>query len=192
MRLLLAAVTVLASVLLQYEGRMDRSDNKPAETSPQSNLYAKKSKSDECDFNDYQPVRESHFIQMAVKKKVNPIYPPEAVSRNIQGLVNVKILIDRDGNVEKSCAIDGDRVLKEAAEPATLQWKFKPNFGHVHAADVGSRKYMVDVIPFNFAFSSELSVGWRCACGNRGGITPACRKWSEIRSKVIDDKRQTY
>jgi hypothetical protein len=24
------------------------------------------------------------------------------------------------------------------------------------------------------------------------GVTPACRKWSEIRGKVIDDKRQTH
>src|SRR5262249_27670259 len=113
------------------------------------------SKADECDFTTYQPVRESHFVQRTVKKKVNPIYPPEAVSRNIQGLVNVKILIDRDGNVEKACAFDGDRVLKEAAEAAALQWKFNPNFGQAHAVDVVSRKYMVDVIAFTFAFGDQ-------------------------------------
>src|SRR5262249_26430859 len=103
MRLLLVAVTVLASVLLQYGGRMHRSDNKPAEKLPQPNLSAQEPKADECDFTAYQPVRESHFIQRTVKKKVNPTYPPEAVSRNIQGLVNVKILVNRDGNVEKAC-----------------------------------------------------------------------------------------
>jgi outer membrane biosynthesis protein TonB len=155
MRLLLVAVTVLISVLSQCGGRMHRSDDKPAETLPQSNLPGQESKANECDFAAYQPVRESHFVKRTVTKKVNPLYPPEAVSRNIQGLVNVKILVNRGGNVEKACAINGDRVLKEASEAAALQWKFKPNFGRLRAADVGSRKYMVDVIPFNFALGKS-------------------------------------
>jgi len=85
-------------------------------------------------------------------KKVEPIYPPEAANRGIQGWVNVKILVNRDGDVEKACAVDGDQTLKDAAEKAALQWKFEPYFGRAKA---GSRKYMVDVIAFNFDLGTK-------------------------------------
>src|SRR5262245_47742674 len=85
------------------------------EAKQHSNLHAQKLSNDECDFTAYHPVRESHFVSRTVMKKVEPIYPPEAANRGIQGWVNVKILIKREGNVEKACAVDGDQTLKDAA-----------------------------------------------------------------------------
>jgi len=117
-----------------------------------SNLPAQKLSNDECDFTAYHRVRESHFVSRMVRKKVKPIYPPEAANRGIRGWVNVEILVNRDGNVEKACAVDGDQTLKDAAEKAALQWKFKPYFG---AANAGSRKYMVDVVAFNFVLGTK-------------------------------------
>jgi TonB family protein len=133
-----------------WSGSARQSNYKNIEVEQRSNLLAQKSSNDECDFTAYQPVRESHFVQRTVRKKVKPIYPHEAATRSVQGWVNVKILINRDGNVEKARAVDGDQTLKNAAEKAALQWKFKPYFGAANAAKTGSRNYMVDVIAFNF------------------------------------------
>jgi len=148
-------ITLSINLLGHWSGSACQSNYKNAETERHSNLPAQKSSDDGCDFTAYQPVRESHFVQRTVRKKVKPIYPPEAANRGIQGWVNVKILVDRDGNVEKACAVNGDQTLKEAAEKAALQWKFKPYFGSANAAKAGSRKYMVDVIAFNFDLGTK-------------------------------------
>lgn len=167
MYLLVVALAILTNLLMHCNKHIDQSANRPVESPQQASLSAQKSIADECDFTVYQPVRESHFVQRTVKRKVNPIYPSEAVYHAVQGLVNVKILVNREGNVEKACAIDGDPTLKKAAEIAALQWKFKPNFGHVHAVDAGSRKYMVDVIPFHFTFGKSKKVTVRNATTTR-------------------------
>jgi|SRR5262245_42809137 len=149
---LLSTITIGLSINLLglWNGSVCKSNYKNTETKRHSNLPTQKSSDDECDLTAYQPVGESHFVQRTVTKKVKPIYPPEAANHGIRGWVNVKILVDRDGNVEKACAVDDDLMLKDAAEKAALQWKFKPYFGRANAAKAGSRKYMVDVIAFNF------------------------------------------
>jgi TonB family protein len=138
------------SVMMITLGCSHQSNSKNIEAKQSSTLPVQKSSDSGCDFSAYQPVRESHFVSRAVIEKVKPEYPPEAMNRDVQGWINVKILVNRDGDVEKACAVDGDQILKEAAEKAALQWKFKPYFGHANAADAGSRRYMWDVIPFNF------------------------------------------
>src|SRR5262245_24996223 len=139
---LLSTIIIALSIDLlgHWSGSACQSNYKNTETKRHSNLPAQKSSDDRCDFTAYQPVRESHFVQKTVRKKVKPIYPPEAAKRGVQGWVNVKILVNRDGNVEKACALDGDLILKDAVEKAALQWKFKPYFGATNAA-VTSRKY---------------------------------------------------
>jgi TonB family protein len=132
-----------------------QSNYKHTEPTRNATLPAQKSSNDECDFTAYHPIRESHFISRTVRRKVKPIYPPEVANRGVQGWVNVKILVNRDGNVEKACAVDGDQTLKDVAEKAALQWKFKPYFGLANAAKAGSRKYMVDVIAFNFDLGTK-------------------------------------
>lgn len=90
---------------------------------------ANKSVNDECDFSSYAPVRILHFDSKAVIKEVEPEYPKEAVQHHIQGRVIVKVLINKSGDVEKSCATEGDETLRPSAEKAALQWKFKPGYG---------------------------------------------------------------
>jgi TonB family protein len=150
MSLSVTMIALSVNLLEQSSGSARQSNYKNTEAKRHSSLPGQKLSDGECDFTTYQPVRESHFVQRTVRKKVKPIYPPEAANRGIQGWVNVKILVDRDGNVEKACAVDGDQTLRYAAEKAALQWKFKPYFGRANAHKAGSRKYMVDVIPFNF------------------------------------------
>lgn len=101
----------------------------------------------ECNFSAYKAIREDHFVRRALVKSTKPLYPPEAVREGIQGWINVRILVNRSGDVEKACAIDGDENLKTVSEDAALQWKFKPNFG---LSSPGRNSYREDVIAFHF------------------------------------------
>ena len=60
-----------------------------------------------------------------IVKRVKPDYPPEAKMGRTQGEVAVRVLIDRNGQVERACGI-GPALLQDAAEKAALQWLFRP------------------------------------------------------------------
>jgi len=59
-------------------------------------------------------------------RKVLPTIPTLARSSHPQGSVNVTVVIDEQGNVISAKAIDGPVVLRQAAENAARQWKFRP------------------------------------------------------------------
>jgi TonB family protein len=61
-----------------------------------------------------------------IVKKVNPVYPEGARQARIQGLVLMKALIDKEGNVAKLELISGHPMLADAAMEAVRQWKYKP------------------------------------------------------------------
>ncbi len=71
-----------------------------------------------CDFTSYKPVVISHYVRYWVESKFKPEYPEEAFQRNIQGLVRVKIIVDKNGNVVAACALSGDKLLQEVSEKA--------------------------------------------------------------------------
>lgn len=107
-----------------------------------------------CDFTSYKPARLSHFTKLATLSRAFPVYPKEAAQRQIQGLVNVKILVNRTGNVVEACSVDGHPVLQEAARSAALQWKFKANYGFGKPKrgrkEVIPNECVEDVLLFNF------------------------------------------
>jgi outer membrane biosynthesis protein TonB len=105
----------------------------------------------ECDFSAYKPVTVSHFLQTSLKTRVKPIYPSEAIRRGIRGKISVKILVDRDGNVVKACALNGEDVLRSVAEDAALKWKFNRN------VIVGRESFVEDGIAFNFVLEKNNS-----------------------------------
>lgn len=57
---------------------------------------------------------------------VNPVYPPEARRKGIQGKVVFSAIIDKDGTVKKLKAVLGPRELIDAAAAAVQQWRYKP------------------------------------------------------------------
>ena len=61
----------------------------------------------------------------AVKLPI-PAYPPAARAVNAGGAVNVQIVIDEEGNVISSEAVSGHPLLRQTAERAALEAKFKP------------------------------------------------------------------
>ena len=88
-------------------------------------------------------------------EKVTPQYPPAAKSKGLSGTVRVRIPINKQGLVERTCPVfvSGepklDRGLTIAAEAAALQWKFQSNFGLEPAGGIRF-DYAQDVLRFEF------------------------------------------
>ncbi len=59
-------------------------------------------------------------------RRVNPVYPRQARSMRLTGVVIVKVLVDEDGTVARVADADGPPMLSQAASDAIRKWKFKP------------------------------------------------------------------
>jgi protein TonB len=68
----------------------------------------------------------SGIAEGLVLHKVNPHYPREARIEHITGDVLLQVTIDRAGNVATVKAVQGARVLADAAVDAVKQWKYRP------------------------------------------------------------------
>ncbi len=73
------------------------------------------------------PVRIGGQVKEPRKlKHVNPVYPAEAQSANVQGIVILEIRIDQDGHVTDARILRPVALLDQAALDAVLQWEFEP------------------------------------------------------------------
>ena len=59
-------------------------------------------------------------------KRVNPIYPRQARTMRMSGVVKVKLVVGEDGKVAKVEKAEGPSLLKRAARDAIRKWKFRP------------------------------------------------------------------
>ncbi len=59
-------------------------------------------------------------------RKVQPVYPPLARSARVQGTVEFRAIIDKEGNIENLQLVRGHPLLVNAAKQAVLQWKYRP------------------------------------------------------------------
>ena len=66
---------------------------------------------------------------------VDPVYPPEAVGKKLQGSVVLQAMIARDGSVEDLKIVRGYFVLGRAAIAAVKQWRFQPYSLNGHPAE---------------------------------------------------------
>jgi TonB family protein len=78
-----------------------------------------------------QGVAEANLIH-----KVEPQYPLEAKEKGIQGVVLLKVLIDRNGNIASCEQVEGDPVLGKASTEAVTQWKYRPYLLNGEPVDV--------------------------------------------------------
>ncbi|MBP7865987.1 MAG: TonB family protein [Acidobacteria bacterium] len=99
-----------------------------------------------CDFSTYHPAFFSHFENYAVHRE-SPEYPEEARRKGIKGTIVVVVLIDREGNVVKTCCEEGDELLRAAALKAASKWKFTP-FGKIDI--LPKCKYIQHSLVFDF------------------------------------------
>jgi len=74
------------------------------------------------------PVRVGGQIQVpALLKRVEPDYPPIAVSAHLEGLVILEAIVDRDGNVSEVKVLRSlHPLLDREAENAVKQWRYSP------------------------------------------------------------------
>ncbi|MGI9036845.1 MAG: energy transducer TonB [Pyrinomonadaceae bacterium] len=59
---------------------------------------------------------------------VEPIYPKEAIEKNISGRVNVEVRVDGYGIVRSAKAVAGNELLRQSAVEAAYKTKFFPNW----------------------------------------------------------------
>ncbi len=61
-----------------------------------------------------------------VLKKVLPVYPDRARSALVEGKVFVRVLVNREGRVERIDRIEGPQVFQRAVAQAAKAWEFAP------------------------------------------------------------------
>jgi TonB family protein len=64
--------------------------------------------------------------QGLLTKKVQPIYPRNALTMHVEGSVELQATISKTGDISKVKVLSGDGLLAKAASDAVKQWKYKP------------------------------------------------------------------
>ena len=103
-----------------------------------------------CDFTAFRPTRISDWLPRGIARRAVPSYPTEARRRGVRGTVNVFILINRQGTVERVCST-GPKELRKAAEAAAVEFRFKrPTIND----GVDPFEYIQETLVFKFLPSS--------------------------------------
>jgi TonB family protein len=74
---------------------------------------------------DGKPVNVGSLIEKATQR-INPLYPQNAKTARITGIVTVLIELDQTGTVRTVQSMSGPVLLRQAAEDAARRWKFRP------------------------------------------------------------------
>jgi TonB family protein len=61
-----------------------------------------------------------------IEQQVNPIYPPVALERRVEGRVLLQAVVAEDGTVHDVKVMKGDPLLTSAAIQAVAQWRYRP------------------------------------------------------------------
>jgi TonB family protein len=59
-------------------------------------------------------------------KKVQPVYPKNAMAMRVEGAVELMATISKSGDITHLKVLEGDSQLAKAATEAVKQWKYKP------------------------------------------------------------------
>lgn len=90
-------------------------------------------------------VRKSgDVLEQEAIRKVEPAFPPIAKAARASGTVKVEVTIDEAGKVVTARAVSGHPLLRDSAEVAARQWKFKPT------TVSGKHVKVSGVLTFNF------------------------------------------
>jgi TonB family protein len=74
---------------------------------------------------DTTPMQVGSLVEYATSK-VNPVYPPQAKTLRMTGMVKVEVTIDEQGQVAAVQNTSGPPLLQRAASDALKKWRFKP------------------------------------------------------------------
>ncbi len=76
------------------------------------------------------------ITQGMLVKRVNPVYPNQALQMHKQGTVQILANITKSGSISSAKVIKGDPMLGQAALAAVKQWKYKPYTLDGQAVDI--------------------------------------------------------
>ena len=68
----------------------------------------------------------TEVMQKLLLHQVQPVYPADARSENLQGIIALDVVIGRDGSVISTRPLNGPDILARAAMDALRWWKFQP------------------------------------------------------------------
>jgi protein TonB len=63
-----------------------------------------------------------------ILKRVQPIYPPQALQMHLEGVVELQASISKAGNITGIKQLSGQAMLGRAAMDAVRQWKYRPYY----------------------------------------------------------------
>jgi len=86
-------------------------------------------------------------MQARLITKVSPVYPPEAKTQHVQGMVVLHVHVDRNGNVNKAETVSGPPMQVPSATEAVKQWKYRPFLLNQKPVDVESTVQVVFTLP---------------------------------------------
>jgi len=72
-------------------------------------------------------VQQIDFRELKLIRRTEPIYPPAARKKGLQGKVVVQVWVEQDGKISHAKALNGDPVFAQAALDAVQQWRFAPD-----------------------------------------------------------------
>jgi TonB family protein len=76
-----------------------------------------------------QTLRISQGVsQGLILKRVQPVYPAQAMQMRVQGAVQLLATISKEGQISNLSILSGDSILARAATDAVRQWKYKPYY----------------------------------------------------------------
>jgi TonB family protein len=91
---------------------------------------------------DFSPIKGS-VVAAKLIEKVQPVYPPEAREKRIEGTVVLNVVITKDGSVTVLSAKEGDPLLVPAAIDAVQHWRYTPFLLNGAAVDMRTQIHVV-------------------------------------------------
>jgi outer membrane biosynthesis protein TonB len=89
----------------------------------------------DCDFSAYSPLSGDWDSHENFREYMpDPIYPDEARAADIEGTVDVRLVVDGRGEVLRLCAVGGDERLRAASAEAAGKSRWKPLVINGHRA----------------------------------------------------------
>ena len=83
--------------------------------------------------------RGGHVQQALLIRRVQPVYPAEAIEQSIAGLVVLEAIIGVDGSIHELKVISGDPLLAASTVEAVTQWRYRPTALNGTAVEVVTR-----------------------------------------------------
>ena len=106
-----------------------------------------------CDWSVYRPIKFGTPIVGGYDRlatvKVMPTYPQDARREGVRGTVTSEVLVDRTGNVVKTCS-RGEPLLVNAVDDALMKWRFAEDFGIDSEHPRRGRRFAVLSLTFYF------------------------------------------